>query len=494
VKARAATAALAGALALALGATAAPANAEVVSATTDGASAQLNLDGADDVVTVSVENGLLVHDPIGDGLKTGADWDSATPGEQTVAADGNVVVVVNGGDGNDTLSVDAPVDALATVFLNGDGGDDVLTGADTGDNLSGGDGSDVLVGGKGGDDLNGGTGNDTFVWNNGDGSDVNVGGDGNDLSVVNGNPTLGDAFTLAPDQLPGFVRFKRTNLATFSLLSDTERFQINGLGGDDSFSPAPGLGARTGLSIVGGAGADTILGSDGPDRIFGGDGNDTIAPGGGSDVVFGEAGDDQVDLQDGAPDVAHGGDGNDSVLTDGAAVDLVDGFEAVDIPPAQTPPPVVTPPPPVVPPPPAVIMPPAAIQPPAGAPPAVAPPSVVMTATPLTIKGNAVKVIRGRVSIRVSCPATSPGRCTGLLTLRRSGQRLGRAHYDVAPGRKLTLGVKLAATSRRLADRSGHVKVVAVASNRTTRTSHQLTLEFRLSRESSSATRGRRAG
>src|SRR5436190_20357198 len=165
MKPRAITAAFAGAVALALAAHPAPANAGVISATTDGVSAQLNLDSADDVVAVSIENGLFVHDPIGEGLATSADWDSATPGEQTVAAAGHAVITINGGDGNDTLSVSAPVDALATVFLNGDGGDDVLTGADTGDNLSGGDGDDVLIGGKGGDSLDGGAGNDQFVWN-----------------------------------------------------------------------------------------------------------------------------------------------------------------------------------------------------------------------------------------------------------------------------------------------------------------------------------------
>ena len=314
-------AAFAAAVGLALAANAAPANAGVISATTDGVSAQLNLDGANDVVSVSVENGLLVHDPVGDGLKSSADWDSATPGEQIVAATGHAVITINGGDGNDTLSASAPVDAIGVALLNGDGGDDVLTGPDTGDTLSGGDGNDVLIGGKGGDDLNGGAGNDIFMWSNGDGNDVNTGGDGNDLTVVNGNPTLGDAFTLGPDQLAGFVRFKRTNLTTVSLLSDTERFQVLALGGDDSFSPAPGLGARTGLTIVGGDGADTIVGSDGADRILGGDGNDTITPGGGRDLVFGDAGDDQIDLRDGAPDVAHGGDGDDSVLTDGALVD-----------------------------------------------------------------------------------------------------------------------------------------------------------------------------
>ena len=470
MKPRAITAAFAGAVALALAASPAPANAGVLSATTDGVSAQLNLDGADDVVTVSIENGLFVHDPIGDGLKTNADWDSATPGEQTVPASPNAVITINGGGGNDTLSVNASVDALATVFLNGDGGDDVLTGADTGDNLSGGDGNDVLIGGKGGDALDGGVGNDTFVWNNGDGSDVNVGGAGNDLTVVNGDPALGDAFTLAPDQLAGFVRFKRTNLVTFSLLSDTERFQVFGLGGDDSFSAAPGVGALSGLSIDGGDGADTIVGSDGADRILGGDGNDTIVPGGGSDVVFAGAGDDQVGLRDGGPDVAHGDDGNDSVLTDGASVDSVDGFESVD-----------APPPPAVPPPPATTPPP--IQPPADVPPPSAPPSPVRSATPLRITGSVVNVRRGRVSIRVSCPATSMSHCTGLLTLRRAGRALAIAHYDVAPGRSRMLSVKLAKTSRRLADRSGRVKVVAVAATGSahgiTRTSHQLTLVFR---------------
>src|SRR6476620_3029847 len=128
---RAIAAAFAGALVLALGASAAPATAGVISATTDGTSAQLNLDGADDVVTVSVENGLLVHDPIGDGLKSNADWDTATPGDQTVAATPASVITINGGDGNDTLTVNAPVDAIGLAVLNGDGGDDVLTGPDT---------------------------------------------------------------------------------------------------------------------------------------------------------------------------------------------------------------------------------------------------------------------------------------------------------------------------------------------------------------------------
>jgi Ca2+-binding RTX toxin-like protein len=256
-------------VALALAGSAAHADAAVLSATTDGVSAQVNLDGADDVFSVSIENGLFVHDPVGDGLKTRADWDSATLGDQTVAATGHGVIAINGGGGNDTLSVSAPVEALAVALLNGNGGNDTLTGPDTGDTLSGGDGNDLLTGGKGADDLNGGPGNDIFTWSNGDGDDVNTGGDGNDLAVISGDPALGDAFTLAPDPLPGFLRLKRTNLATVSLLSDTERFQIIGLGGNDSFLPAPQVGAGTSLTITGDAGDDTIAGAVVPDRILG---------------------------------------------------------------------------------------------------------------------------------------------------------------------------------------------------------------------------------
>ena len=163
-------AALAAALAATFAATAAPAGAAVSSASIDGATATLNLDGADDNVTVSVSGGLLVHGQTTGGLNSGSDWDSATAGDQTVPADGTFVVVVNGGDGNDSLTVLAKNSEIVTAALNGGGGDDVLTGADTGDSLEGGDGNDRLVGAKGGDDMNGGAGNDTLVWNNGDGT------------------------------------------------------------------------------------------------------------------------------------------------------------------------------------------------------------------------------------------------------------------------------------------------------------------------------------
>src|SRR5262245_53616385 len=219
-------AALGAALAAGIAATATPADAAVSSASIAGGVATLHLDGADDNVTVSVSGGLLVHGQTTGGLASGSDWDSATDGDQTVPADGTFAVVVNGGDGNDSLAVLAKNNEIVTAALNGGPGDDALTGSDSGDSLEGLDGNDRLVGAKGGDDMNGGDGNDTLVWNNGDGSDFVDGGAGNDTTEVNGSPTLGDTFTLAPSINPGQVTFRRTNLVPFTIDASHERFQV----------------------------------------------------------------------------------------------------------------------------------------------------------------------------------------------------------------------------------------------------------------------------
>jgi Ca2+-binding RTX toxin-like protein len=568
------------------GATAVPASAAVSSASINGTTATLNLDGADDNETVSVSGGLLVHSGTGGGLNSSSDWDSATPGDQTVPANGTFTVVVNGGDGNDSLTVLAKNTEIAEAKLFGEGGDDVLTGADTNDFLDGGEGNDRLVGAKGTDAMNGGAGNDTLVWNNGDGSDRINGEAGNDVTEVNGSATLADVFTLDPE--PGGVKFQRTNLVPFALQTATERFQVNGLGGNDSITANAGVGALTLLSVDGGVGNDTVNGSDGPDLILGGDGNDvlnggggddriiggtgadtmnggagddtlvwnngdgtdvingdagnddvevngspnagdvftvqpnggrirfdrtnlvpfsldigssetmhanglggddtitvgdvgsysvtasggagndtltggsssetflggsgndTINPGGGDDVVFGGEGDDTVNVRDHTGDLAFGGEGNDSVIADNANLDILDGFERVDRTPGAGPPPFVTPPP------------------------FVMPPHVDTSTRPVTIRGGTVKAIKGTVSIKVSCPATSPGNCTGTLTLRTDrgaklagrnvALQLGSTRYNLAPGVSKTLKVKLANSSRRLADRKGHLKVLAVSS------------------------------
>jgi Ca2+-binding RTX toxin-like protein len=299
--------------------TAVPAGAAVSSASIDGATATLNLDGADDNVTVSVSGGLLVHGQTTGGLNSGSDWDSAARGDQTVPADGTFGVVIDGGDGNDSLTVLAKITEIGGVKLLGGGGDDVLTGADTGDSLAGGDGNDRLVGAKGGDDMSGGAGNDTLAWNNGDASDFIEGDAGNDTTEVNGSPTLGDTFTLEPNA--GRVKFRRTNLVTFILDASTERFQVNGLGGNDSVTAADGVGALTLLTVDGGAGNDTVSGSDGPDLLLGGEGNDVLAGGAGDDRIVGDRGNDTMS----------GGSGDDTLVwNNGDNTDVMNGDSGRD--------------------------------------------------------------------------------------------------------------------------------------------------------------------
>jgi Ca2+-binding RTX toxin-like protein len=302
-----------------LGAIAVPADAAVNSASIDGKTATLNLDGADDNVTVLVSGGLLVHGQVTGGLTSGSDWDSATPGDQTVPADGTFSIVVNGGDGNDTIAVLAKNTETAGVKLAGDGGDDVLTGADSNDSLSGGDGNDRLIGALGSDTISGGPGNDTLVWNNGDGSDMMDGDAGNDGVEVNGSATLGDVFTIAPTA--GRIKFQRTNLKPFTLDTSTERFQVNGLGGNDSLATQDGVGTLTLLSVDAGAGDDSINGSDGPDLILGGEGNDVLNGGGGGDRIVGDRG----------SDILNGGTGDDTLVwNNGDGTDVINGDDGRD--------------------------------------------------------------------------------------------------------------------------------------------------------------------
>jgi Ca2+-binding RTX toxin-like protein len=319
-------AALATALAASVAATAVPAQAAVSSASINDLTATLNLDGADDNVTVSVVGGLLVHGQTTGGLASGSDWDSGTPNNQTVPADGTRTVIVNGGNGNDSITVVAKNTELASSGLNGDGGDDVVTGPDSNDTLNGGEGDDRLVAGKGDDAMNGGAGNDALVWNQGDGSDRAIGDAGNDGSEVNGAPTLGDVFTLEP--VAGGVKLRRTNLGPFTFDAATERFQVNGLGGNDSVTANDGVGAATLLSVDGGAGADTVNGSDGPDLILGGEANDVLTGGGGDDRIVGDRGTDTMNGGTGddtlvwnngdGSDVANGDAGRDDVEVNGA--------------------------------------------------------------------------------------------------------------------------------------------------------------------------------
>ena len=179
-------------------------------------------------------------------------------------------IEINGGNGNDWISIDGGVSQDA--IIDGGAGNDRITG---------GDGDDTILGDKGNDRLHGGGGNDTIVA-----------GAGNDWAWGD----LGDDV-------------------------------VHGNGGNDHLFGGFGLD-----QLFGDAGHDALAGNDDDDQLFGGAGHDRLRGGAGNDELFGEGGKDHLygesgdDLLDGgdANDKLWGGDGND-VIKGGAGADHLNG-------------------------------------------------------------------------------------------------------------------------------------------------------------------------
>lgn len=275
-------------------------------------------------------------------------------------------VIVEGGEGNDSISLfsdwDPNVPAklyggggkdniqdqynLAGVkqLLDGGPGDDVLKGYVGEDVLIGGDGNDELNGGDGNDEIRGGAGNDLMYgdmygvdW----GADILDGGEGFDTgdawyiptSDANNTPVHITQDGVADDGRAGemdnvtSVEKLETNApsGTFNgtpgndeivTRSQDDTRVLNGLAGDDKIEGGYGM-----EKIDGGAGADQINGGYGHDTIVGGPGPDVINGDGGSycswygscNVPFGN---DTIDSRDGEVDQVECGVGEDNVTAD----------------------------------------------------------------------------------------------------------------------------------------------------------------------------------
>ena len=166
-----------------------------------------------------------------------------------VSKDELVAVIIQGGTGDDSVTLDASLDGNTfALTVNGGGGADAVDGSAStlpvmfnggsgNDTLTGGGGADVFIGGTGNDSVTGGAGNDSLTGSSG--NDTMSGDAGDDF--VNGNA---DADFLT--------------------------------GGDDDDT------------ILGGAGTDTLDGGAGDDFVNGQSGEaDIVAGGGGSDTLRG---------------------------------------------------------------------------------------------------------------------------------------------------------------------------------------------------------------
>jgi Ca2+-binding RTX toxin-like protein len=178
---------------------------------------------------------------------------------------GVTTIVLNGGNGDDTLTLDEnTIPVIVQGRLNGDQGKDSLIGAATADTQNGGQGEDTLDGRKGGDSMSGGSGKDSVTYAaSAAGVTVTVGfGNGDD-----GN---------ANDQSPGG--------------RDTVGSDVETIAGS-AFADLI-FGDASDESLFGNAGADAVRGGDGGDAVIGGPDDDIVVGGAGNDKVVGKAGAD----------------------------------------------------------------------------------------------------------------------------------------------------------------------------------------------------------
>jgi Ca2+-binding RTX toxin-like protein len=218
-----------------------------------------------------------------------------------------------GNDGNDTLTVDGSplVDRRSHVTVDGGSGNDWITvTAATVKVLAGADGDDL--------DL----------------------GDTDSTATVSGDMGSGDDwehYFVAPDSgtpsltlLPGCENFQGTGnmIVTGNNLDNV--FTIGYQQG--ATTKVFGLGGNDGIIMERNGNACSLIadGGDGNDSIFGGDGNDTLIGGPGRDYLLGFGGNDTFFAKDGRTDTLDGGNGFDTAQRDSTATikDLIFNIES----------------------------------------------------------------------------------------------------------------------------------------------------------------------
>jgi Ca2+-binding RTX toxin-like protein len=222
---------------------------------------------------------------------------------------------VDGGDGNDTITLP---NGLGGFRVNGGNGDDFVVGSDGNDTIDGGAGNDVLLGRDGDDAIEGGSGanqlsgdNGNDVLEGGEEYDILDGGAGDDELYGNGgNDVLDDK--QGTNLLSGGNG--NDTIISYSGSSDT----IFGGGGNDTIWGAWDVDVW-GVTNPSQALTDTIDAGTGDDTVYGGNGNDLIYGGSGNDFLDGRGGDDTIS----------GNDGNDT-LFGGVGTNTLDGGSGND--------------------------------------------------------------------------------------------------------------------------------------------------------------------
>ncbi len=228
-----------------------------------------------------------------------------------------------GGDGDDTITLGAAIDAVGGYgddVLYGNGLDNRLDGGGDVDYLAGGDGNDRMWGGNGSDSLYGGAGNDRIWGGNGNdyisgdgGFDYLFGGAGGDRLTGYANSRLyggtGDDTYLIGQ--PGATVIEKANegvdnvtaYSSYTLGENIEGGIFDGFQGINTpplYLIGTGNNSANELTLYysgklsGEGGNDRLNGSSGVDTLEGGSGNDIIRGLEGNDYLFGDAGADYL--------------------------------------------------------------------------------------------------------------------------------------------------------------------------------------------------------
>ncbi len=138
-------------------------------------------------------------------------------------------ILVNAGDGNDSVSVAGgwKYHVVIPSRINGQNGNDSLTGGDANDTIRGGAGDDLINGGAGNDSLygedgvdritgdtgadllDGGYGNDRLYADDGAGQDTLRGGGSKDATPANDYAVINKTDTITKDPITGLPSIKR---------------------------------------------------------------------------------------------------------------------------------------------------------------------------------------------------------------------------------------------------------------------------------------------
>jgi uncharacterized delta-60 repeat protein len=191
---------------------------------------------ADNTITINLSNGnYIVH--------------ANNQNDQIFSSTNITGILVQAGDGNDTVSIGSGITVPATLHggdgndtLTGGDGDDILFGEGGNDSLKGRNGDDVFVGGDGNDTLFGGNGRDLLIG--GDGSDVISGDNGDDILIAgrtSSDASVANLSAIRAIWIGGGAYLTRVNalrgagdlLAPSNLFNDTSLDLLSGNNGRD---------------------------------------------------------------------------------------------------------------------------------------------------------------------------------------------------------------------------------------------------------------------